>query len=93
MIATKQANILGKGARRRFILFIVLSSFWIAADTAFADGIDGKLRAMTQNLYDDLVFVKGLSVADTKLVGDQSADKSPSGLWPSDHAGIVAMLR
>jgi hypothetical protein len=52
MIAIKQVNILGKGARRRFILLVVVSSCWIAANTAFADGSDGKLRVMTQNLYD-----------------------------------------
>jgi hypothetical protein len=26
------------------------------------------------------------------VVGDTTADKTPSGLWPSDHAGIVATL-
>jgi hypothetical protein len=73
MIATKQANTtntLAKGMRGCFIWFLLLSSCWLAANTAFADGGDGKLRVMTQSLYDDLVFVKGLSVADIKVVGD-----------------------
>jgi len=26
------------------------------------------------------------------VVGDESADRTPSGLWPSDHAGVVASL-
>ncbi|MEU6069315.1 MULTISPECIES: hypothetical protein [Streptomyces] len=27
------------------------------------------------------------------LVGNEQSDRTPSGLWPSDHAGIVATLR
>jgi hypothetical protein len=41
----------------------------------------------------DLVFVKGLSALDVKVVGDKTTDKTPSGLWPSDHAGVIATLR
>jgi hypothetical protein len=26
------------------------------------------------------------------VVGDESADRTPSGLWPSDHAGVAAIL-
>lgn len=28
-----------------------------------------------------------------ELVGEDPADKTPSGLWPSDHAGVSAQLR
>lgn len=42
----------------------------------------------------DLILVRGgLSVADARIVGDDPADRTPSGLWPSDHAGVVARLR
>jgi hypothetical protein len=41
----------------------------------------------------DLIFVNGLSALDAKVVGDKAADKTPSGLWPSDHAGVIATLR
>lgn len=27
------------------------------------------------------------------VVGDEQRDRTPSGLWPSDHAGVVACLR
>jgi hypothetical protein len=27
------------------------------------------------------------------IVGTKEADRTPSGLWPSDHAGIVASIR
>jgi hypothetical protein len=26
---------------------------------------------------------------DAELVGEEPADRTPSGLWPSDHAGVV----
>jgi endonuclease/exonuclease/phosphatase family metal-dependent hydrolase len=42
----------------------------------------------------DLVLARGgFGVASIELVGNVPADKTPSGLWPSDHAGIVAMPR
>jgi endonuclease/exonuclease/phosphatase family metal-dependent hydrolase len=39
----------------------------------------------------DLVMYRGKSFrpADAELVGEAAADKTPSGLWPSDHAGVV----
>jgi endonuclease/exonuclease/phosphatase family metal-dependent hydrolase len=41
----------------------------------------------------DLVLLRGnISVRDIKLVGNQKSDRTPSGLWPADHAGIVATL-
>ena len=44
----------------------------------------------------DLVLTHGaVTVEDIKLVGDQPSDRTPSDprLWPSDHAGILAVLR
>lgn len=42
----------------------------------------------------DLVLFRGLDqVLSAKLIGDQLSDLTPSGLWPSDHAGVVASLR
>jgi hypothetical protein len=34
----------------------------------------------------------GLSAADAQLVGDKPTDRTVSGLWPSDHAGVVGTL-
>lgn len=31
--------------------------------------------------------------AHAELVGEEQADRTPGGLWPSDHAGVVADLR
>jgi hypothetical protein len=33
-----------------------------------------------------------IDVDNIELVGDKQGDKTPSGLWPSDHAGVVATL-
>ncbi len=42
----------------------------------------------------DLILTRGaVSVEDIKIVGDRASDRTASGLWPSDHAGLVATLR
>ena len=41
----------------------------------------------------DQIFVRNLELPASVLtytVGDKPADRLPSGLWPSDHAGVVA---
>ncbi len=41
----------------------------------------------------DLVLVRGhLEPESAKLVGNRPKDKTPSGVWPSDHAGLVAQV-
>lgn len=45
----------------------------------------------------DLIFTKGAplrrsATITTYTVGDKAEDKSARGLWPSDHAGVVAKL-
>ncbi|MGW5364515.1 endonuclease/exonuclease/phosphatase family protein [Actinopolymorpha pittospori] len=42
----------------------------------------------------DLVLFRGpFDVKDIHLVGNRQGDRTPSGLWPSDHAGVVATLK
>jgi endonuclease/exonuclease/phosphatase family metal-dependent hydrolase len=31
--------------------------------------------------------------SETRVVGDRPSDRTPSGLWPSDHAGVVTHFR
>ena len=43
------------------------------------------------------MFIKGVALRQgasirTATVGDAPVDRTPSGLWPSDHAGVVAHL-
>jgi hypothetical protein len=43
----------------------------------------------------DFVLFHNGSFQDTEaeVMGASPADRSPSGFWPSDHAGVVAKLR
>jgi endonuclease/exonuclease/phosphatase family metal-dependent hydrolase len=41
----------------------------------------------------DLVLLRGaFAVENINLIGNKPSDRTPSGLWPSDHAGVVATL-
>lgn len=41
----------------------------------------------------DLVLTRGpFHVEKASLVGNEASDRLPSGLWPSDHAGVVVTL-
>jgi len=41
----------------------------------------------------DLVLTRGpFHVGKASLVGEEASDRLPSGLWPSDHAGVVVTL-
>ena len=55
------------------------------------------LQNETSELYAriDQIFVRNLELPTsviTHTVGDTPAERLPSGLWPSDHAGVVASL-
>ena len=72
---------------------------WLAAggepDGGLTSGQDADLANMESRLRDriDYVFVRDVHVAGCRTVGDRQADRtSPGGLWPSDHAGVVARL-
>jgi hypothetical protein len=42
----------------------------------------------------DLILLRGpLHSREAALVGDTPASMTPEGVWPSDHAGVVAQLR
>jgi hypothetical protein len=48
-------------------------------------------RYLTERI--DLVLFRGaLDALDAVVVGEELPDRTPSGLWPSDHAGVVAAL-
>ena len=59
-------------------------------------GHDEDLRNMAVNLtqrLDIVLFRNNLCTLDAGVVGDELTDRTPSGLWPSDHAGVAATLR
>lgn len=50
--------------------------------------------ASTLNRRIDFVLFRGeLTALRTHVVGNDPSDKTPSGMWPSDHAGVVAVLQ
>ncbi len=34
-----------------------------------------------------------MDAIQAEVIGDRERDRTPSGLWPSDHAGSVAVVR
>jgi len=47
--------------------------------------------ALSQRI-DLVMFRGGIGVEEIHLIGDSQANRTASGLWPSDHAGIAAAL-
>lgn len=50
----------------------------------------------TLNRRIDLIFTRAndnLTPLKAQIVGNKETDRTPSGLWPSDHAGVVATIR
>lgn len=50
-------------------------------------------RSLLSHRIDLVLFRGAFDVADIELIGNQPADRTSSGLWPSDHAGVAATLR
>jgi endonuclease/exonuclease/phosphatase family metal-dependent hydrolase len=49
-------------------------------------------RSTLDHRIDLILFRGAFAVEDINLIGNKPSDRTPSGLWPSDHAGIVATL-
>jgi len=75
-----------------------LDDVWSATHpTEFGNtfGHDAGLRNTAVNFTQrvDLVLYRGdLRAFGADVVGDELPDRTPSGLWPSDHGGVVATL-
>jgi endonuclease/exonuclease/phosphatase family metal-dependent hydrolase len=41
---------------------------------------------------DHVLTSEGFRTLSAQVLGDETRDKTPSGLWPSNHAGVVAKL-
>ncbi len=54
---------------------------------------DADLRGgMLDSRIDLILYTKGIKARDAEVIGDEPSDKTASGLYPSDHAGVVASL-
>ena len=57
-------------------------------------GEDPFTSSATPNQRLDLVLLRGVvHTLSAELIGDEPEDLTPSGLWPSDHAGVVSSLQ
>jgi endonuclease/exonuclease/phosphatase family metal-dependent hydrolase len=73
---------------------------WVAAGhptegpEAATCGQAGDLSNEESTLRDriDYVWVRGAEVRSATRIGVRPDDRTPAGLWPSDHAGVVAEL-
>jgi len=61
----------------------------------FDEFVSDETRTLTHRI--DMVFMdpKNLSIEKVKavVVGDDMEDMTPSGLWPSDHAGVISKIK
>lgn len=48
--------------------------------------------SMLDRRIDLILYGGGIEAESAHLVGHMPADRTPSGLWPSDHAGVVAAV-
>ncbi|QLQ10785.1 MAG: endonuclease/exonuclease/phosphatase family protein [Nocardioidaceae bacterium] len=65
------------------------------AEAGFTNGQGADLSHADNRLSQriDYLWVRAASVEACEVIGDQQSDRTPSGLWPSDHAGVVAAVR
>ena len=75
---------------------------WAPADQGWTSGLSETVDDPTAAGFDhriDMVFGRtasggALSVDRGRITGDETSDRDPeTGLWPSDHAGVVLRLR
>lgn len=77
---------------------------WTDNPEGFTFGHDADLLNEEENFWEriDFIFVRNripfyntpvLDPVYATVVGDEQADRTPSGLWPSDHGGVVAWLQ
>ncbi len=80
----------------------VLTGFFTDAWTVLGSGGAGLTCCQPELLSEsadltsriDLILYRGdVSVLSAEVVGEAAADRTAGGLWPSDHAGVVAELR
>lgn len=46
-----------------------------------------------EHRVDHVMASAGVGVVRSRITGTDADDRTPGGLWPSDHAGVVATLR
>ena len=71
-----------------------LADAWVGGPPSCCHAEDLHLAGPPLTKRIDLVLTRGgFETASADVVGEEPGDKTPSGLWPSDHAGVVAELQ
>ena len=60
--------------------------------TSGQDALEG-LPSTLDHRIDDVFVSEGFSALQAEVVGDEESDRTPGGLWPSDHASTWAKIR
>ncbi len=97
------------GATYQFMLASGYTDIWTENrlkhnPNGYTYGHDADLRNPVANFYEriDYIFVRNefprrvhppLGSAFAIVVGDEEFNRTPSGLWPSDHGGVVARFK
>jgi hypothetical protein len=58
-----------------------------------SDPLNRRLDHVFVRHFGDLWSQGGANPVRAQLIGDEAGDKTASGLWPSDHAGMVVTLQ
>lgn len=65
-------------------------------DTGYTCCHDADLISAPGDLHEriDILFFRGgdMSASEAEIIGEEAGDKTPAGLWPSDHAGVVGTI-
>lgn len=64
------------------------SAGWTSGQSA----LDNTTSTLTHRI-DDVFLSSGFTALSADVVGDRQSDRTPSGLWPSDHASTWAQVR
>ena len=74
-----------------------LEKRWGAWQDGDTFGHDADLLNPVANFYEriDFVFYRNFEprIPVVVILGDEQFNRTESGLWPSDHAGVAALIR
>lgn len=54
--------------------------------------LDNNVESQLYQRIDLLLFLGDINVQRASIFGATQSSKTPSGLWPSDHAGVAAQI-
>ncbi|MGH2722455.1 MAG: endonuclease/exonuclease/phosphatase family protein [Actinomycetota bacterium] len=59
----------------------------------FGELLDDPSASVLKHRVDHVMTLGGWTPAESRIVGTDPGDRTAGGMWPSDHAGVVASLR